>query len=360
MLKKPSIFILLSVTFTIMTSCEKENSTPEDRGYLNGVIISCEGTFNSNNGSISWYDTDSAKIINNLFEMVNGRPAGDVIQSFSAAGDYGVIVANNSQKIEIINLRTFESAGTITGFSYPRNFVYSGNGEGWLSNGSMNGKVYRIDLSEGTVTDSVEVGFGPEQLLISGHYLYVANSGGFTVDNTISVIDTRTAEITGTIIAGDGPVAMVPDVNNNIWVLCKGKIVYDETWTEIIEETDSRLVRINQDSGEVDREVIIGTTGDYFNPGWLSINPAGNILYFGEIGGLYAMGIEETVQPAEPVIAQKFSAAAIDPRSGNLYALKITDYTSPGMLHIYEGENEVVTFETGIAPGGLVFLSEGF
>jgi YVTN family beta-propeller protein len=347
--------IFLPAIAVILSACDKESPPPADHGYSSGVFIACEGTFNANNGSISWYDTDSALIVNNLFEIVNGRPAGDVIMSFTTAGDFGVIVANNSGKLEIVDLKTFESARTITGFSYPRHFVWSGNGTGYLSNGSFDGVVYKINIESGKVTDSIEVGMGPEQLLISGNYLYVANSGGWSYDNTVSVIDTRTNTVARAITVGDGPVAMVAGKDDNVWVLCRGKVVFNESWTEIIEETDSRLVMINSGTGEVEREIIIGQTGDYFNPSWLSADPSGNILYYGENGGVYSIGTDETLQPSEPLIAKQFSAAGVCRETGHIFALEITDYTSAGRLYIYDGQTQLAAMETGIAPRALVF-----
>jgi YVTN family beta-propeller protein len=354
---KQKVLLLITMSIILLTSisCEKEKPLPTNPGYATGVFVWCEGAFNANNGSISWYNPDSALIVNNLFQAVNGRPAGDVIQSFALAGDYGVIVANNSGKIEIVEMVTFESEKTITGFSYPRYFAYSGNGSGYLSNGSMQGHVYRIDIEAGKVTDTIEVGMGPEQVLISGNYLYVANSGGWADDNSVSVIDTGTDKVIKTIIVGDTPVALVADINGNIWVLCRGKVVYNETWTEIIEETDSRLVRISPLSLEADREIIIGEKGDYFNPSYLAISPSGEELYFGELDGLFSMGIQETVQPSVPVTGKQFSSVGIQPGTGLIFALEITDYTSPGKLHIYDSDNEFITHETGIAPGGIVF-----
>ncbi len=347
---------LITVIATTFLSCEKDDSRPDKRGYAKGVFISCEGSFNAGNGSVSWYDTDSLAVVNNLFSLVNGRPAGDVVQSFSIAGDYGVIVANNSHKIEVVNLETFESASTITGFSYPRYFVYSGNGSGYLSNGSFDGQVYKIDLAGGEITDTIEVGQGPERMVISGNHLFVANSGGWGFDNTVSVIDIMSDQVVSTIEVGDIPVAIVADRNNDIWVLCRGKVVYNETWTEIIEETDSKLVRINATNLEADRHVVTGSKGDWFNPSWMTVNPEKDELWFGEAGGIYRMSIDDTVQPAEPYIAEIFSYAAKDPVSGLIFALEITDYNSPGLLHVYNGDDLHSIIETGIAPGEITFV----
>jgi YVTN family beta-propeller protein len=351
-----TVFLLLLYVL-VLSSCEKEDmdSGPGNAGYSVGVFISCEGSFNAGNGSISWYDPETGEIVNNLFEKVNGRPTGDVVHSFAIAGDKGVIVANNSQKIEVVDLKSFESVTTITDFSYPRYFLYEGKDAGYLSDGSMDGHVYRIDLQEGIVTDTIEVGSGPEQLVMSGHYLFVANSGGWGYDNTVSVIDTRITEVVNTITVGDIPVALVTDRDENIWVLCRGKVVYNEDWTEITDETDSEIVRINVKDMTVDRRIVTGQKGDYFNPSWLSVSPGGETLYFGEAEGLYAMGIDEHEQPAEPLAGKNFTAAGIHPGTGNLFALELTDFTSPGLLHIYEGDALLSTLETGIGPGSIVF-----
>jgi YVTN family beta-propeller protein len=351
------VFLLLPVTL-FLSSCEKESirdDDPVNSGYSGGVFIYCEGAFNAGNGSISWYDPETDTIINNLFEKINGRPTGDVVQSFAIAGDYGVIVVNNSQKIEVIDIKSFESVNTISGFSYPRYFVYGGKGAGYLSNGSMEGHVYRIDINEGIVTDTIEVGYGPEQMVISGNYLFVANSGGWLYDNSVSVIDTRTDRVIKSIAVGDIPVSLVADRHHNIWVLCRGNVVYSDTW-EIVSETDSRLMRINTSGMTVDRDLVIGQTGDYFNPSWLSVSPDGETLFFGEAEGLFSFGVNEQDVPDLPLIARNFTSAGIHPATGELLALEVTDYTGPGYLHIYNNEHRS-TFETGIAPSGIIFKS---
>lgn len=340
----------------LLISCEKEETGPERKGYAGGMVITNEGAFNSSNGSVSWFSPDSAVMINNLFEMVNGRPLGDVVQSFTRAGDLGVIVVNNSNKLEIVDMETFESAGTIGGLSYPRYFAYSGNGTGFLSNGSLEGVVYKTDLRTAMITDTIAVGKGPEHLVISGNHLYVANSGGWDYDNTISVIDITTGKVISTVDVGDMPVSVVADRNNDIWVLCRGRVVYNETWTEIVDETESKLVRVSASTGMADREIVIGQKGDYFNPSWLAASPSGDRLFFGESGGLFMMDIDATVQPENPLIGKHFSAAGEEPFTGNIHALEITGYSSSGKLHVYTAGGVLLsTHVTGIAPNSLSF-----
>ncbi len=345
--------VLLSFTL-VFISCEKDDAGPSLGGYAGGIIITNEGAFGNSNSSISHYSPDSNKVTNNLFEMVNGRNPGDVLHSFGFEGDMGVIVVNNSQKIEVVDPETFESAGTITGFSYPRYFKGLGNGTGYVSNGSLAGEIYLVDLNIMEVTDTIGVGMGPEQMARSGNYVFVANSGGWDFDNTVSVININTHEVEKSIEVGDIPVQAVTDANGDIWVLCRGKVVYDDTWTTIVEETDSRLVRIDGTTHEVVTDIVIGETGDYFNPSYLSVCPDGLELYFGESDGLYVMGIDENQQPASPLIEKDFTAVITDPGTGYIMGVTLTDYSSAGKLHIYSANGtETGSFNVGIGPNGL-------
>ncbi|MFN8209124.1 MAG: hypothetical protein U0T82_17210 [Bacteroidales bacterium] len=54
--------------------------------------------------------------------------------------------------------------------------------------------------------------------------------------------------------------------DNSLWVICQGKVVYNNDWTQIIEETDSKLVRINTLTLEKNADVVIGATGDGLIP----------------------------------------------------------------------------------------------
>ena len=116
-------FFILSGLIIIMSSCLKEDIKPGNRGFLHGLYIVNEGNFMSNNGSISYYNPDSAKMVNKVFQSVNKMLLGDVVQSFGVADDLGFIVVNNSQKVEVVDMETFLSVGTITGTDYPRNFI---------------------------------------------------------------------------------------------------------------------------------------------------------------------------------------------------------------------------------------------
>ena len=91
--------------------------------YEHGVIITNEGNFGSNTGSVSYYNPSTDSVYNSIFEDANSkRPLGDVVQSFAVADKKGFIVVNNSHKVEVVLLDNFQSVGVIAA-SYPRHFI---------------------------------------------------------------------------------------------------------------------------------------------------------------------------------------------------------------------------------------------
>lgn len=348
--------VWFAMIFTsIFTSCSKDDEKPIDTGYLHGVFITNEGGFMNNNGSISYYDIDSTKVTNNLFQMINGRILGDVVQSFGVARNKGFIVVNNSQKVEVVDMESFESLGTITGVDYPRYFMGIDNDKGYLSNGNFAGKVYVIDLVTLELTDSITVGNGPENIVKSGNYVFVANSGGWTNDSTVSIIDVTTDQVIETIHVGDNPTDLVVDKNSDIWVLCRGKVVYDQNWN-ITDETDSKLVKINGSDRSVEETFVVGQTGDFFNPNRLAISHDGQNIFFGEAGGIYRMNIEDSNVPTSAYIAKQYYGLDIDPDNGTIYCLKANGFDANGMVYMYNS-NGILTdsLEVGIAPNGATF-----
>jgi YVTN family beta-propeller protein len=310
MFMKNYFLLFLLINLSLLASCEK--SEQNIRNYSKGIFIVNEGTFGSSNGSISWYNPDEMHVTNNIFENSNGRPVGDVVQSFGIAGAYGFIVVNNSQKVEIVNLRDFSTKGVIGGLSYPRFFV-ANETHGFISNGNMEGTVIVVDLIGFEKIAEIPVGYGPEQMAIAGDFLYVANSGGWSYDNTVSVIDVNTKQLVKTIEVGDIPFALQKDNQDNLWVLSRGKVVYDfDTW-EIIEETDSRLVKINTVSNAVISNTVVGETGDFSWPTSLSVSGDGSTLFLNDSGSIYSVNASEEAVSIVPVMTGSFQSFAVNP-----------------------------------------------
>jgi len=219
----------------------------------------------------------------------------------------------------------------------------------------MEGLVYVIDLNSFTVADSIAVGFGPEQMLLKDGLVYVANSGGWGNDSTLSVIDSSQDKLLETIKIGQTPVSMALDINDDLWVLCKGKVIWAADWS-IKEETDSELIRLNTNTLQIDNRIHIGVKGDYFWPARMTTNSSKSRILFTEADGLYELDINALTQPANPLIGMDFYGFGVDPDSGIIFGLSAGSFTEAGFLYrFYPDGSRIDSLEVGIAPNSVIF-----
>jgi len=343
------------VSAFMLASCNPDNPGDSDEsGFQHGAFITNEGAFGNSNGSVSYLRQDSSESVNHLFEMVNGRPLGDVVQSFSIAGTKGFIVVNNSQKVEVVDLKSFESIGIIDGLEYPRYILAVNEEKAYLSVGNFTGQILVIDVATHRITDTIPCGMGPEHMILYNDQVIVANSGGWGNDSTLTVIDTHSDKVIATWNTGKNPTDMVIDRNDNLWVLCKGKVVW-EGWN-IAFESGSSLWVGNPDNGEVIREISIGSIGDFYWPQSIGIDPKGKNIYFLEAGGLYVINYQEQTQNPEALVAKTFYGFGVDPETGRIYGLSAPSFTAAGWLMRYEPTGGLIdSIEVGIGPNHIVF-----
>ncbi len=355
-MKTFSFLAITAIATLFFISCQKD-SDPE-MTYLHGAFIVNEGAYGNNNGSVSFYDTTSDRMVSDIFYRANDRTLGDIVQSLTIAGDEAYIVVNGSGKLEMVDATTFRSVTEPLYFSYPRYFMQVDNDHGYLSNGSMEGKLYVIDLNDHIVVDSIPVGMGPENMLLVNNNVYVANSGGWGIDSTISVLDIDSRSIVHTIVVGDVPIDMVSDADDNIWVQCKGYAVYG--WDPpypLISETDAKLVKISTSSWEVLWSKIIGKASDFeFTPVKMAIGGNGQNIYYLTATGVFKIGKDDVELPGQPLIAGSFYGMEINPSTGEIIVFE-SSFTGSGLMKIYSpGGMLTGTQEAGIAPRDIVFF----
>ncbi|MBD0776620.1 hypothetical protein HPE56_02345 [Maribacter sp. ANRC-HE7] len=332
-----------SVTLTITDN----DSYP----YENGIIVTHEGNFFQGNASVSFISNDYTTVQNEVFKTVNDVDAwADVIQSMAFNEEFGYIVVNNSQKVEVVNRYTFESVATIDmELSNPRYMVFA-NGKGYVTNwgdGSNPDDDYVavIDLEENTVTAKIPVAEGPEQLIVKENTIYVAMQGGYNQNNIVTVIDATTNMVTTTVTVGDRPNSLQVDAEGNLWVLSGG----NPAWTG--NETLAQLDKINTADNTV------AGTFDFAaaeHPGALVVD--GSSLYYFMSGSVYGMETSATALPETAKITDlNFYDMTVN--DGKLYGVDAKDYTSNGSLEVYDlNDNSLlVSKEVSIIPAGIYF-----
>lgn len=345
------VFAAILMAMACLTSCEKSKDPVVDDGYTHGIFIVNEGSFNNNNGSISFIDETNGSIINDIFFAANQRPLGDIVQSFSISNDtLGIIVVNNSAKLEFVSLRTFQSIREPLNVIYPRFFLQVTGEKGYLTSGNLEGKVYVTDLRTMNIEDSINVGYGPETLLKSGNRVYVANSGGWDSDSTISIINVSSDEVEGTIYVEKVPVDMILDKDNFIWVYCKGYTNYADI------ETDSYLQKINMDDNSIMWQGRVGSALDYSTvPAKCAVSSDGATIYYTRPDGIYSLDAANPVLSEEPVIPGNYYGLDVHPENGRIYVFE-TVFTGNGTMKVFEPDGTL--FEegiVGIGPNAAVF-----
>ncbi len=337
---------------TIITAQATANIVDNDGDYIyaNGVFITNEGAWGNGNGSLSYYSFSFDEVTNDVFQTVNGRALGDVVQSATIYNGIAYIVVNSSNKVEVATANTMVEKGVITGVTQPRYFIGINDTKGYVSqwDAGSGTNVQVIDLTTLAVTKSITVGKGPERMLLHNNMVYVANSGGYSVDNTISVIDPATDAVVKTItLEGDCPKDFVVDANDDIWVLCTGQ----EYSTP---QTASKLVRLDPTTNTVAQTITIGTT---LFPTCLETGKNGTNLFYGATGygvsAIYKMAITDSSAPTTALLDKTFYGFSINPETGNIFACEAPSFSANGTLWRYkEDGTELGSYEVGIGPNG--------
>jgi hypothetical protein len=117
-----SVFYSLIITLSLY-SCKPENGPIPSGDYSRGVFVVNEGIYGQTSGTITFYNEDSSKTIQDIFRITNNRDLGNVVQSMYFQYDRAYIVVNNSNKIEVVDADNFKELAQINGLEQPRYFL---------------------------------------------------------------------------------------------------------------------------------------------------------------------------------------------------------------------------------------------
>lgn len=340
----------------VIFSCTKTEEDPIPSGINSDtVFVLNEGAFGAGNAEVSLYFPTSKKIRNNVFFSTNGRILGDVLQSGVRNNGMIYFVLNNSGKIEITNSSSMLQLGAISGLKLPRYIKFISNDMAWVSCWGDGGSLIKVNVNSKQIIDSVKTGSGPEEIIYINNRLFVANSGGFVDDSTITVVNTLTGDFEQTITVGDNPISMQIDANGKIWVLCKGKVIYDANWN-VVGHTSSKLVLLNPTNLQIEKTISLFSNQ---HPSRIQINPALNILYIGSgygFQGIYKHAINDLTFINSPIISNNYYGFNISPKNGNIFCSKASNFSTNGKLEVFAPNGELLDIQTtGIGPNAVIF-----
>ncbi len=268
-IKKQFILLLfLAAATTFFYSCRddddqiipSEGDKVTDKGELtsvSGFFLLNEGNMGSNKATLDYFDYESGFYTKNIFAERNPgvvQELGDVGNDIQIYGSKLYAVINCSHLVEVMDVETAEHIASVT-IPNCRYIVFK-NGYAYVSSyagpvkvdpNARLGYVARIDTTDLTVKDTCVVGYQPDEMVIKGNKLYVANSGGYRVpnyDNTVSVIDLETFKEIKKITVGINLHRMELDDYGNIYVSSRGDYYYNHSKTYIIDSETDQVTKV--------------------------------------------------------------------------------------------------------------------
>ncbi len=360
MIKQFNIKMMAMLLVFFVASCQKEKNNDNEGTYIESgsAIVVNEGAFGSNNGSISFISAEGV-VKNNIFELANnGSPLGDVVQSFARVGNKGLICVNNSQKIEVVDVKTFQRLATINAgdtTNYPRYAVAVASNKAFITNGSGDGIVAVLNLDNYSITKTIPVGDGPEQMEIASGNVYVCNSGGWGVDSTVSVINIGSETVTKTIKVGDIPTKIIRDAQENLWVLCNGQTDFS-AWPIVKNLTPAKLVRINTSTQSVDRVFTLIEANGNTQKLNIAIGNNGTSVYYAIDNDIYKLGIDVTALPSSKLFTTSGIYGLGTSYNQQIWVLQAPSFSSSGKVIKYSNAGTAIdSVSVGIGPNGVVF-----
>lgn len=366
---KKIYFLVVSILLIGFNACDPVPEIIVELGdYERGYYILNEGVYGENSASITHYDPIGKVFTDSIYYKMNEIGLGDVLQDMIVVNNKAFVVLNNSLKVEVIDLTSFEKITSIAGdeITYPRQLVYGGNNRIYLSNGQKEGSIVVINAVSNIIEGSIAVGSGPEGVLVHNNMLFVANSGYYDFetysnisDSTVYVIDMVLNQVIEKIDLNEKtPSKLTVDATGNIWVLCKGVVGYDANWNSTLTER-AALVKVSQSTLEVLSAVEIVPVGGSASPSVLLVNGTKDQLYYGAgfgFNGIYKFNISSTSAPSNAFIDGYFYGFGINPADDSAWAL--SDDGSNGLLSVYDAQGNLTEIENqkvGRFPNGIVF-----
>ena len=335
-----------SIILTIfLNSCNKDNMSPNPMQGGKLVYITNEGAYGHNNGSVSILEPDSNRITNYIFENANGKNTGDIIQSIGFANQNGYIIANNNNLVKVVNLSSFKEIAELE-ISYPRYFLEIDTTKAYISSGKYKGSLKIINLQSNTITDSIVVGTGPNKLVKSGNYVFVANNGGWSSDSTVSVKDYKTNNFIKNVIVGNNPNDMVVDYNGDIWVIC----------SDI--HANSKIVKINHNSLSVEKSFTEGFANmKRYESKLIAISNDKKTIYFQDSLRVFSYTVNSSVTTVDTFISTNaLYGLNVDSSNGDIYCIEAGNYSSGGIVTIYNKNGAFKNkFTAGVGTNGAYF-----
>lgn len=264
MIRRLIIYVLVFICFFI--SCRKDEmifvsdssnvSIPTNPSNYRGFYLLNEGNMGMNRASIDMFDYESGIYTRDIFSEKNPnitKELGDVGNDIKIYGSKVYATINVSNFVEVFDVETGKHIKQIhvpncryLAFRDGKAYVSSYSGKVEIDPNAEIGFVAEIDTLALEVTRKVIVGYQPEEMVIKGNKLYVANSGGYRVpnyDTTVSVVDLNSFEEIKKIDVAINLHRMQIDSKGDIYVSSRGDYYNEEPNLYVIDSNKDEVIK---------------------------------------------------------------------------------------------------------------------
>lgn len=366
--------LLLLVVGLGVAGCDLVGNDNEDTPPpASAVLVGNSGNFSDQNGTLTVYDPATGQ--------ASEAAAFDAfLQALHLDGDslYAVTNTFNGGRIDVFDAASLQQTGQVTSGSTPRAIAPATAGKAYVPHTSFSGDAPFVAVYErnaGRFRDAtIPLEGSPEDVLVTGGRAFVADYGASGDGTTLRVIDVASDQVAGTVELGcDGPNELFLDAQDEIVVVCQGKTVYNEDFTEIVDQTNGQVVFVDPDTESViDRIELDQQVG--------SANFTQTAYYAAASEELYVVDGTDTVlgfNTATNTAAGRVSvpgddaltgltAVAYDAATQQLYVGRFAagpegspDYTAAGSVVVLNRDGSIsTTFAAGPSPAHIVLRQD--
>lgn len=345
-------------------------------GPVEGFYLLNEGNMGSNKCTLDYYDYRNGTYSRNIYADRNPgvvKELGDVGNDLAIYRGRLYAVINCSHKVEVTDAMTAVRIGQIDIpncrhiiFHDDKAYISSYVGPVQISGDAPKGAVYEIDINTRQITRRVTVGYQPEEMVIVGGMLYVANSGGYRApdyDHTVSVVDLESFRQVKLIQAAINLDRLRLDSYGKMWLTSRGDHATIPSCIQTLEPDQTGQYRVTATLPYPCSNLSIkGDSLIYISTQWSDITQTNTISY-GVIDVRTGKKITDNfiTDGSESDIMIPYGLA-VHPVTGDIFITDAKNYVSSGTLRCYSRNGKLKwSVRTGDIPSSIAFLtSENF
>lgn len=332
------VYQVIIAIIVFASSCDEPVTLPQEEHFLsNGVLIANEGNFQWGNASVSFYDAEKDTLLEEVFQGVNQRPLGDVLQSITLQNNRAYLVLNNSGRIEVVGKNSFELQATISGFTSPRYIQIVNPNKAYVTDLYAD-KIAVVDLHSNEIIAYIQCEGWTEEMVQIDALVYVANLDS----DYIYVIDSNEDAIVDSIPVFNSMNSLEKDNQNRLWLCGNEAGVGRILCLEALTKTE-----------------VYSYTFEGENPSDLFVSEDGHDVYFLS-NGVWHINEFMDEMITEPIISaagKLFYGLSV--HDDKIYIADANNYVQKGTVWIYDLQNNLFDeWEVGMIPSEFDFIEE--